>query len=268
VADWNKWIFGTWTWKRPLKSLLFIYCSVSFVACSFPAKFIFHPPSPSYGTDARNLVLLDPGPKQLACLYYPPSKNDAVLLWSHGNAEDLGLLEPILIDLHNQGFGVLAYDYPGYGQSAGTPGEKSCYRSELRAYRFLTEEQGIDPARIIALGQSVGSGPACWLAEHEEIGGLILIAPFLSAFRTVMAVPLLPGDIFKNLKRMPRIEEPLLVIHGAQDEIIPFAHGQRLFELHQGTKQFLEIPRAGHNDIWFHGSADMIRAIRTFAPQP
>lgn len=263
--DWKRWLVGTWDWKRPFKSLLFIYLSLLLVACSFSNKFIFHPPPPQYSEDSSDLVLLDPGESQVACFFLPPDRGERVLLWSHGNAEDIGALKPLFVELHAHGFGVLAYDYPGFGLSAGSPGERSCFRAMDRAYRFLTERENTDPKRIILVGQSVGSGPACWLAEREEVGGVVLIAPFLSAFRTVTRIPIFPGDKFKNVKRIGKIEEPLLVIHGSDDEAVPFAQGRRLFELHGGPKQFLEIPGAGHNDIWHLGMREMIHAIDEFA---
>lgn len=255
-------MIGSWNWRRPLKSLLFIYITVSVVACTISNKLIFHPPPPSYDADDTNLVILDPGDEQVAAYHFPPAAGEKVLMWGHGNAEDIGLLKPILAEVHEAGFGVLAYDYPGYGHSAGSPGEKSCYRAADRAWDFLVDEQGIDPARIVLLGQSIGSGPACRIAERERAGGLVLISPILSAFRTVTRIPLFPGDKFPNLRRMKHIDEPLLVIHGTRDEAVPFSHGRRLFREHRGPKQFLEIPGAGHNDIWFKGRDEMIRAIR------
>lgn len=268
AVNWKRWIIGKWDWKRPLRSLVLIYGVVAVVACSFTNKFIFHPPHPQYEADHDNVLLLDKGESRVACLYFPPADGQPVLLWAHGNAEDIGGLEPVLAMIHRRGFGVLAYDYPGYGHSAGSPSESSCYDAASRAFRFLREHEGVEPARILLLGQSIGSGPACWLAEREETGGLILISPVLSAFRTLTRIPILPGDIFNNLKRIRHIDEPLLVIHGTRDEAVPFSHGQRLHHEHPGPKRFLEIPGAGHNDIWLKGGEDIARAIEEFAKLP
>jgi len=260
-VDWKRWVVGKWDWMRPFKSLLLIYLSIALVACTISNKFIFHPPSAHYAADARNLVMLGPQGERVACFYFPPEEGDRILLWSHGNAEDIGNLKPLFAELHAHGFGLLAYDYPGYGLSDGSPGERSCYRAADRAYRYLVDETSADPGRIVLVGQSVGSGPACWLAEREAVAGVVLIAPFLSAFRSVTHIPLFPGDKFKNITRIGNIEEPLLVIHGSRDEAIPFAQGQRLFDMHRGPKSFLEISGAGHNDIWHLGRREMIRAI-------
>ncbi len=62
--------------------------------------------------------------------------------------------------------------------------------------------------------------------------------------------------------KIRKIKQPLVVIHGPSDEAIPFAHGQRLFTEHRGPKMFLEIPGAGHNNIWIMGQWKMMTAIK------
>ncbi|NIP95875.1 MAG: alpha/beta hydrolase, partial [Akkermansiaceae bacterium] len=99
------------------------------MAWSFSNKLIFLPPPAQYAEDSSRLVILDRGEEQVASFYFPPEDARPILLWAHGNAEDIGLLKPLLEEFHTRGFGVLAYDYPGYGLSAGSPGERSCYRA-------------------------------------------------------------------------------------------------------------------------------------------
>lgn len=261
------WIFGRWKWSRIPRHLALIYLSVSVVACSLSNKMIFIPPAPQYAEDAEDLKILDPGKKQVACFYLPPTGNQPVLLWSHGNAEDIGSLKPLLEAFKTKGLGVLSYDYPGYGHSAGSPGERSCYRNAERAYRFLVAEEQIDPSRIVLIGQSVGTGPTCWLAERHDARAVILISPFMSAYRVLTHYPIIPGDKFKNLKRIRKIDAPLLVIHGREDEMIPFQHGRRVFEAHRGPKEFLDVDGAGHNNLWSQGWTAMFAAIEKQAAQ-
>ncbi len=266
---WGRLLWGTWDWKRPLKSLAFIYLALCLVACGFSNRLIFHPPPARYGRGASHLRLLnDKEGRQVAAFWYPRREADGpVLLWSHGNAEDLGSLAPLLAEIHAEGFAVLAYDYPGYGLSEGSPTEQGCYDAVEAAFTYLTAEEGVRSSDIILVGQSVGSGPACWLAEREETGGLILISPFRSAFLTVTRIPLFPGDKFRNIKRIGHIGKPLLVIHGENDRTIPFAEGKALYERHPGPKRFLAIPGARHNTIWHAGFEDIIAAFKSFPPQ-
>ena len=162
---------------------------------------------------------------------------------------------------------MLGIDYPGYGQSSDRPTEKGCYNAIESGFRFLVEEVGIPRERIVIVGQSVGGGPATWLAEREpEVRGLVLISPFLSAFRTVTRVPLFPGDRFPNLKRIRKITCPLLVVHGERDEVIPFNQGQRLHDEHPGPKKaFLPLPDTGHNDLWARQFDVVVDAVMDLA---
>ncbi len=170
---------GSWSWKRPFLSLVCIYLSLLIVACGFSDRFIFQPPAPSYRADDPNLVLLGEEDGHVAAFYFPPPEDGAVLLWSHGNAEDIGGPRLLHQELAARGLGLLAYDYPGYGLSDGRPSEENCYRAAELAWRFLTNREGLPPERILVLGQSVGSGPACYLAEKYRPGGLVLISPLL-----------------------------------------------------------------------------------------
>ncbi|MCB1231124.1 MAG: alpha/beta fold hydrolase [Verrucomicrobiae bacterium] len=256
-SKWRKWLIGDWNWRRPFKSVGAIYASLLVVAVFFADKLIFVPPSPSYDASAPRLKMipLDSASSDgsIAAFWFPPPDDSAaVLLWTHGNAEDMGNLEPLLEIISGQGVGVMAFDYPGYGLSDGKPTEKGCYDAASAAFRFLTQELSIDPDRILFVGQSVGGGTAVWLAEqHPEARGLVLISPFLSAFRVVLPIPLFPGDRFPNLKRMPNVRIPLLLFHGENDEVISFSHGQKLFDLHPGPRKALvPLPDAGHNDLW------------------
>jgi fermentation-respiration switch protein FrsA (DUF1100 family) len=73
----------------------------------------------------------------------------------------------------------------------------------------------------------------------------------MSAFRSVTRIPLFPGDRFPNHQHLAQVTSPLLVIHGEEDEVIPFSQGQSLFDLSPSpVKFFLPIPEVGHNDLF------------------
>ncbi|MDB4566080.1 outer membrane protein assembly factor BamA [Akkermansiaceae bacterium] len=138
------------------------------------------------------------------------------ILWSHGNAQNLKSLKPALESFHIRGFGVISYDYPGYGESGGKPTEKGCYEAIEKTYRYLIEDQGVAPENIILVGQSVGSGPTCWLASQKNHHSIVLISPFLSAYQTVTHIPIFPGDRFPNYRHLKKVNSPLVVIHGVE----------------------------------------------------
>lgn len=267
--NWKKILIGTWSWKRPFYTIACVYLSLLVIALFFADSLIFQPPSTRYSSNWENFTTINPGGSSPIATYYRPAMDDMpTILWSHGNAENLASVKHAMDGLNEMGFGVLAYDYPGYGDSPGKPSEKGCESAISSAYQFLVDEKKIPANKIILAGQSVGSGPTCWLASHEKHGGLLLISPFLSAFRTVTRIPIFPGDRFPNLHRIKEISTPLLIIHGEDDKVIPFANGKKLFELSPSAqKTFLPIPGAGHNDIFFKEPMEIFAAIQTLGQQ-
>jgi pimeloyl-ACP methyl ester carboxylesterase len=113
------------------------------------------------------------------------------LLYSHANAEDLGIMFGWLKCLARRlNVNVLAYDYTGYGESDGEPSEEACYADIEAAYDYLVNDRKLEPSQIILYGRSVGSGPATYLAsklsiEGVQVGGLVLECPFKSVYRVV-----------------------------------------------------------------------------------
>lgn len=261
--NWKRILIGNWSWSRPLKSIAFIYLVLLAIALFAADSLIFQPPGTRYSSDGQHhTTIIDSDGTSIAAYYREAKEGMPTILWSHGNAENLATVKQAMDGLHEFGYGVLAYDYPGYGESSGKPSEKGCEKAILRAYQFLIDDQKIPAKHLLLAGQSVGSGPTCWLAEHHDHGGIILISPFLSAFRTVTRIPLFPGDRFPNLHRIKNIQSPTLVIHGEEDKVIPFKDGRRLFELSASMdKTFLPIPKAGHNNIYLMGAIPIFNAI-------
>jgi alpha-beta hydrolase superfamily lysophospholipase len=174
-----------WVIKRILFWLVVAPTILIVFVCSCADRLIFHPPYPSY-TRRDDLLIIPVTPKEnIAAMYRPANPNGFVLLFSHGNAEDIGQNEEFFKLANQHGFGVFAYDYRGYGLSNGHPGEKNTYQDITAAYRYLTETLQVPPQRIIIYGRSVGSGPSVWLATQKSAAGLILEGPFVSAFRVV-----------------------------------------------------------------------------------
>ncbi|EED87413.1 predicted protein, partial [Thalassiosira pseudonana CCMP1335] len=157
------------------------------------------------------------------------------LLYSHGNAEDLGLIAHFLTDLARLlGINVLCYDYAGYGQSVNPVYVKQqCYNDIQSAYTYLVHVKNVNPKNVLLYGKSVGSGPTSWLAQQLcTDDGMILHSPFLSVIRVVLDVGFTTiGDLFPNVDRVQDFTCPAYVIHGTCDEIVPFYHGESLFNL-------------------------------------
>lgn len=250
MSNWKKYIIGEWSWKRPIYSLLSIYLLLLIFVIFFANKLIFFPPSASYSEQLNGFqYLTNSQQEKVATIYKKADQNMPTLLWSHGNAEDLGLAESYLNYLHDQGYGILAYDYPGYGLSDGKPTENGCTRNIQAAWQHLTETLAIPENKIFIIGQSVGSGPSVWLAEKTKPAGLVLISPLKSINSVPFSVNPFPYDRLPNIKRIANVNSPLLVIHGDQDTVIPQSHGKAIYENHQGEKIFHNATGLGHNDI-------------------
>ncbi len=212
------------------------------------------------------MVLLDTADGgRIAAVHLPNPGATHTILYSHGNAEDLGHVRPVLEIVRDAGFAVLAYDYRGYGLSDGKPSEAATYRDIDAAWAHLTGRLRVPPQRVILLGRSVGAGPSVDLAARAPVGGLVLESAFVSAFRVVTRVPLLPFDKYRNLDKLARVGCPVLVIHGTADEVVPLWHGQRLFEAAREPKRALWVDGAGHNDLMLVAGRRYARALADFA---
>lgn len=242
-------LIGEWSWKRLVRSLLFIYLCFALYVYFRADSMIFLPPPVSYQDTPEIIKVLVGDRDQISAIHLTNSQAKYTLLYSHGNAEDLGDIRPLLEELNRWGFNIFAYDYRGYGTSDGKPSERNPYADVEAAYRYLTQQLRVPIDRVIAYGRSVGGGPVVDLATRHAIAGLALENTFTSAFRVVVPFPLLPFDKFSNLSKIPRVKCPVLVMHGTDDRTIPFSHGQQLYAAASYPKMHLWIEGAGHNDF-------------------
>lgn len=212
---------------------------------------IFFPPASSYEDELEGLEWLESAAgDRIAARYVEAPGADTAVLFAHGNAEDIG--DGVIHADHYAALGVsvLTFDYPGYGLSSGRPSEDGAYAAADAAYRYLREDRGIAPTAIIAHGRSLGGGVMVDLASRESVGGLIIESSFVSAYRVVTRVPLVPVDQFTSLKKLPAVLAPILVVHGDRDGLIAPWHGRRLYDAVPEDRRFsLWVEGAGHNDL-------------------
>jgi fermentation-respiration switch protein FrsA (DUF1100 family) len=218
----------------------------------FPTRGLSATPA-DYGLEYESVNFTTEDGLKLHGWWIPAEAERAILLFFHGNAGNIAdRLDSIGI-FHRLGLTVFIPDYRGYGLSEGSPSEQGTYLDALAASRYVTEERGVAPSRVVIFGRSLGAAVATMLASKHPPQALILESAFTSVpDMAARLFPLLPARLvlgmkYDNLKRIEQIRCPLLVIHSRDDEIIPFEHGRRLFEKANDPKRFLEI-RHGHND--------------------
>lgn len=242
--------------RRLAALALCVYATLAFIGCAFADRIMFQPPEASYRDNAQIIKLESAPGVEISALYLPVRGAEYTILYSHGNAEDVGQLGDVFDIYRSLGLSVFAYDYRGYGTSQGRPSEKGCCEDIEAAYRHLTGKLKVPPSQVIIYGRSVGSGPAVWLASREESAGLVVECGFKSAFSVITGVRVLPFDKFPNIDRIKNVKCPVLIMHGRDDEVIRFKHGEALFAAAKEPKFKLWVDGAGHNDfIWKAGDS-------------
>lgn len=243
-----------------------VYAGAGALAWWYADRMIFQPQPSRYTASSGATLVPTADGDSIAVLWLPNPRARYTILYSHGNAEDLGDLRAFLPDLRDAGFSVLAYDYRGYGMSTRrVPSERSAYRDLAAAYDHLTGALGVPPERVILHGRSLGGGIASELASRRPAAGLILESTFVSAFRVAIPRPIFPFDRFATAGRLRDVRCPVLVIHGTRDEVIPPWHGAALLERANHPKRHLWVDGAGHNDLVTVAGAGYWRALREFA---
>ena len=244
---------------------LFVYLGLGIVAYFLADKIIFQPPPPFSFENDSTLTLAVPNGEKISAKFFENPSAEWTILFSHGNAEDILGSNPFYEKLRDAGFNVLAYDYRGYGLSDGAPSEQKAYEDIEAAYNYLINDLKIAPEKIIVHGRSLGAAVSIDLASKKKCGALIAESAFLSAFRVLTRYPVLPFDKFQNLKKIKQVKCPTLFIHGRNDEIIPFWHGETLFAAASEPKFSHWFERAGHNNVYFSNQEAYLKAIRDFA---
>jgi alpha-beta hydrolase superfamily lysophospholipase len=201
--------------------------------------------------------------------FVPADGAKNVVLFFHGNAGNIShRLESIEL-FHRLGLSVFIIDYRGYGQSEGRPGEQGTYQDAAAAWRHLVEERGVKPEQIVLFGRSLGGGVATWLAQTHTPKALILESTFTSIpDMGARQFPFLPIRLFariyyNTLERLPQVECPILIVHSPTDEVIPYSHGQQLFQAAPEPKTFLELT-GGHNDGFIVSGPRYEAGLRAF----
>lgn len=254
---------------------------------SLADKLIFPAPKPTYNREAFKKYLCwipwneaispdkcgdDTYAEGIPCMWFPAPRAAGVMLFFHGNAEDLGMSFTFLRHMRDQfKVNVLACEYPGYGLLGSVAsGEDALKEVVLTTFRFVVDELKVAYEQIIIFGRSIGSGPAVFLASRFPVGGLILVAAFASIKEVIRSlvgrmIAWAFTERFPNLAQIGNVSCPTLFIHGERDSLVPPSQTVSLFRRCRARKLLITPPNMEHNTNLFTDASYLaIPAINFF----
>ena len=250
----------------------------------------------TYGLRYESVPIRTTDGETLDAWWVPAEDARGVVLFFHGNAGNISHRVDYLQMFHRLRYSTLIVDYRGYGKSSGTPSEAGTYRDAEAAWEHLLHARLARPQDIVVAGESLGAAVATWLAasltpaplpsgegrleipfprtgEGHGMGGRPRAVLLFSTFTSVndlgaqvywfLPVRLLSRIDYDNLANLKRIRAPVFIAHSRDDDIVPFAHGRRLYEAAAEPKAFLEL-RGGHNDGFIFMRPEWVAELGAF----
>jgi fermentation-respiration switch protein FrsA (DUF1100 family) len=221
------------------------------------------PPAAAGLAQAEEVALQTSDGERILAWHVPAREGKPVVLYFQGNGGGLDLRAHRFRRLVDDGTGLLALCYRGYGGSSGTPTESGLIADANATYDFAAARYPVE--RIVLWGESLGTGVAVALAAERRVARVLLESPFTSAVDVASAVyPIIPvrwlmKDQFRSDERIAKVKVPIFVLHGERDRVVPIALAERLYGLITAPKRFVRLPRADHNDHDEHGALEAVR---------
>lgn len=191
----------------------------------------------------------------LEAWYAPATSKPVTIVFFHGNADSLVTAAQIADPYIAAGYGFLLTEYRGYSGLPGKPTEFGLY-DDARAYLRDLRARNVESKNIILFGHSLGTGVAVQMASEFHVGGLMLLAPYLSIPKMAQKdFPFFPSshlalDRFDNEKKIKNIHTPLLIVNGSIDQVVPPSQGKELYSLANEPKEYHSLQDRGHNDAF------------------
>jgi fermentation-respiration switch protein FrsA (DUF1100 family) len=221
----------------------------------FPDRELYGDPSDA-GLRFTDLTIPTADGERLHAWWIPArvSPARAHVVFFHGNAGNVSHRIEHALALTAAGLDLLLVDYRGYGQSTGRPSEEGLHHDARASISALRAGGEVDPGRLVYMGESLGAAVALRLALEEPPLACVLQSGFTS-LRDIArehypaAMASLAGEAYPSITRIPRLRTPVLIVHGAQDEIVPVSHARALFEAAHEPRRLRIVEGAGHNDL-------------------
>lgn len=235
-------------------SILVVAVFIYLVICAglyFAQRPLIYHPTPSQGAEsaASKLKLAVDG-AQLA-ITANPKQGESALIYFGGNMEDVSWSLPLFSKLFPD-YAIYLPHYRGYSDSTGEPTEHALHADALALFDNISTQH----SRIVVVGRSLGSGVAVRLASQRPVSRLVLVTPFDSIENVakgkfpLFPISLLLVDKFESWRFAPKVTAPTLVVAAENDQVIPYANTERLYNSFSGNIATLKvIPNRNHDDI-------------------
>jgi fermentation-respiration switch protein FrsA (DUF1100 family) len=212
-------------------------------------------------------------------------KSKGTIVHFHGNAENLTSHFMQLSWMPERGYNYFIFDYPGYGQSEGSPSPKDCVQAGVAAMKWVHANKDTRP--LVIVGQSMGGIVA--LRTVEELHGEVPLKGFVAEstfpsfqkiarkklsssmvtwlFQPLAYVVLSDKWAPQNIAKAVRV--PVLVTHGQKDMVVEPEFGEMIYEQSNEPKSIWRIPEGHHTDIfWAHNRIYRQRFLDWLASLP
>jgi fermentation-respiration switch protein FrsA (DUF1100 family) len=243
-------------------------------ALLFEHQFIYFPSREVVGTPADLGLPFEEarfGPGGQLHGWFIPGSSPVTFLWFHGNAGNVSHRLDWLRELRSRlGVSLFIFDYQGYGLSGGQPSEESTYGDARAALAYLRSRPDVDAERIVYFGKSLGGAVAIQLATEQPPYRVIAQSTFTSLLDIGrLHYPFLPVSAilrtrYASIEKIDQVKAPLLVVHGADDDVVPLAQAQHIFEAAVEPKRLFVVEAAGHNDVIPLGGEPYFQLLREF----
>jgi fermentation-respiration switch protein FrsA (DUF1100 family) len=177
-----------------------------------------------------------------------------LVIYFHGNAGNVYHRFDEVQKLYEMNYNVLLISYRGYAKSTGKPSEKGIYIDGVAAVNFSKDSLNYQENELIIFGRSLGTTVAIDVAQNKFLKGVVLITPLTSGKDMASAMGMnsvksLAGNSFNSLEKINNLKSQLLIVHGTNDEVVPYYMGKKLFDTYKGIKYMTTINGGKHNNL-------------------
>lgn len=227
---------------------------------------------PEIKNKIQNVTINTPDREKLNGWYIKAKSGKPTFILCHGNGGNISFHQEMATILADNGYGILLFDYRGYGKSTGSPSEIGTYTDAESAINYLNNNENINNSQIITWGHSLGGAVALELATKHKFKAIILSSTFTSvqdmAFYVLnssfnknnikpvkyifkgLAYILPLGAKYDNLNKINSIKSPILIAHDIPDEVIPVEMSYKLAEHNSNAKIFFS-QNGSHNELFW-----------------